>query len=102
VLSGKYTPQNPPRGILRSIRYRRAVLRRLQPLIEVMTKISEKNGGRTLTQVAINWVLAKGAIPIIGAKNMIQIKDNIGSLNWQLSDEDIASLDDASRILAVG
>jgi aryl-alcohol dehydrogenase-like predicted oxidoreductase len=33
---------------------------------------------------------------------MIQIKDNIAALDWQLSDEDIANLDDASRILAVG
>jgi len=102
VLSGKYTPQNPPRGILRSRKYRRTVLKRLQPLIEVMTEISEKNGGKTLAQIAINWVLAKGAIPVVGTKNMIQIKDNIAALDWQLSDEDIANLDDASRILAVG
>jgi len=102
VLSGKYTPQNPPRGILRSRKYRRTVLKRLQPLIEVMTEISEKNGGKTLAQIAINWVLSKGAIPVVGTKNMIQIKDNIAALDWQLSDEDIANLDDASRILAVG
>lgn len=102
VLSGKYTPQNPPRGILRSRKYRRTVLKRLQPLIEVMTEISEKNGGKTLAQIAINWVLSKGAIPVVGTKNMIQIKDNIAALDWQLPDEDIANLDDASRILAVG
>ena len=102
VLSGKYTPQYPPRGILRSRKYRRTMLERLQPLIEVMTEVSEKNGGRTLAQIAINWVLSKGAIPIVGTKNVIQIKDNIAALGWQLSDEDIAKLDDVSRILAVG
>ena len=102
VLSGKYTPQNPPRGILRSIRYRRKVLQRLQPLIGVMTEISAKNEGRTLAQIAINWVLAKGAIPIVGTKNMTQIKDNIAALNWQLSEEDVARLDDASGTLATG
>ena len=102
VLSGKYTPQYPLRGILRSRKYRRTMLERLQPLIEVMTEVSEKNGGRTLAQIAINWVLSKGAIPIVGTKNVIQIKDNIAALGWQLSDEDIAKLDDVSRILAVG
>ena len=102
VLSGKYTPQNTPRGILRSRKYRRTVFKRLQPLIEVMTEISEKNGGKTLAQIAINWVLSKGAVPVVGTKNMTQIKDNIAALNWQLSDEDIANLDDASRILTVG
>lgn len=102
VLSGKYTPQNPPRGILRSRRYRRTVLERLQPLIKVMAEISEKGEGKTLTQIAINWVLSKGAIPIVGAKNIVQIKDNIASLDWQLSDEEVAKLDDASEVLEVG
>jgi aryl-alcohol dehydrogenase-like predicted oxidoreductase len=98
VLTGKYTPQNPPKGILRSRRFRRTVLEQLQPLIEVMAEISEENGGKTLAQIAINWVLSKGAIPVVGAKNLIQIKDNVAALDWQLSDEDMAKLDDASRI----
>ena len=96
ALTGKYTPQNPPRGILRRRRYRRAILERWQPLIAVMTKIAEENNGRTLAQVAINWVLGKGAIPIVGAKNMTQTKDNIASLDWQLGDEGMAKLDEAA------
>lgn len=96
ALTGKYTPQNPPRGILRRQRYRRAVLERWQPLFAVMTKIAEENNGRTLAQVAINWVLGKGAIPIVGAKNMTQTKDNIASLDWQLGDEGMAKLDEAA------
>jgi len=98
VLTGKYTPQNPPRGILRSRKYRRAVLERWQPLLKVMTKISEENAGRTLAQIALNWVLSKGAIPIVGAKNISQIKDNIAALDWQLSDKDVARLDEAANI----
>jgi pyridoxine 4-dehydrogenase len=74
----------------------------MQPLIEVMTKISEENRGKTLAQIAINWVLSKGAIPVVGAKNLTQIKDDIAALNWQLSDEDVAKLDDASKICATG
>jgi aryl-alcohol dehydrogenase-like predicted oxidoreductase len=46
--------------------------------------------------------LRKGAIPIVGTKNMKQSKDNIAALDWRLSDEDMAILDDASRILTVG
>ncbi|GAF77603.1 unnamed protein product, partial [marine sediment metagenome] len=98
VLTGKYTPQNPPRGILRSRRYRRTVLERLQPLIKVMTEVSEENGGKTLAQTALNWILSKGAIPVVGAKNIIQIKDNVAALDWQLSDKDVGKLDDASKI----
>lgn len=99
VLTGKYTPQNPPRGILRSRRYRRAVLERWQPLIKVMTKISEENAGKTLAQIALNWVLSKGAIPVVGAKNITQIKDNIAALDWQLSDKDVARLDKAANTM---
>ncbi len=98
VLTGKYTPQNPPRGILRSRKYRRAVLERWQPLLEVMTRISEENAGKTLAQIALNWVLSKGAIPVVGAKNITQIKDNIAALDWQLSNKDVARLDDAAKI----
>ena len=98
VLTGKYTPQNPPRGILRSRKYRRAVLERWRPLLKVMTKISEENAGRTLAQIALNWVLSKGAIPIVGAKNITQIKDNLAALDWQLSDKDMARLDEAANI----
>jgi len=101
VLTGKYTPQNPPRGILRSRKYRRAVLERWQPLLEVMTRISEENAGRTLAQIALNWVLSKGAIPIAGAKNLTQIKDNIAALDWQLSAKDVARLDEAANITIV-
>ena len=101
VLTGKYTPQNPPRGILRSRKYRRAVLERWQPLLEVMTRISAENAGRTLAQIALNWVLSKGAIPIVGAKNITQIKDNIAALDWQLSDKDVARLDEAANITIV-
>jgi pyridoxine 4-dehydrogenase len=46
--------------------------------------------------------LSKGAIPVVGAKNLTQIKDDIAALNWQLSDEDVAKLDDASKICATG
>lgn len=101
VLTGKYTPQNPPRGILRSRKYRRAVLERWQPLLAVMTRISEENAGRTLAQIALNWVLGKGAIPIVGAKNISQIKDNIAALHWKLSAKDVARLDEAANIRIV-
>lgn len=66
-----------------------------------MTRISEENAGRTLAQIALNWVLSKGAIPIVGAKNISQIKDNIAALDWQLSAKDVARLDEAANITIV-
>ena len=98
VLTGKFSPQTPPTGILRGIRYRKSVLKNIQPLMKIMAEVSKNNGGKPLAQIAINWILSKGAIPVVGAKNMKQIRENIAALNWQLSNEDIAILDDASKI----
>lgn len=53
--------------------------------------------GRTCSQVALNWVIQKGAIPIPGAKNAQQSQDNAGALGWDLTDVEMAQLDRASR-----
>ena len=50
----------------------------------------------TPSQVAINWCIAKGTTPIPGARNLKQLKENLGSLSWKLDAGDIALLDSAS------
>jgi pyridoxine 4-dehydrogenase len=37
--------------------------------------------------------MAKGAVPIPGAKNASQAAQNAGALGWQLGEDDIAALD---------
>jgi diketogulonate reductase-like aldo/keto reductase len=37
-------------------------------------------------------------IPIIGARRAAQIEDNLRSVDWQLTDEQLAKLDDATKI----
>jgi aryl-alcohol dehydrogenase-like predicted oxidoreductase len=96
VLTGKYTPENPPPGI-RGRRYRREYLTRVQPLIALLREIGEARGGVTPAQVALNWVMCKGAVPIPGAKNARQAEENVGALGWRLSSEEIAALDVASE-----
>ncbi len=41
-------------------------LEKLQPLVGLMKDIGSGHGGKTPAQVAINWVMCKGAIPIVG------------------------------------
>jgi aryl-alcohol dehydrogenase-like predicted oxidoreductase len=95
LLTGKYTPDNPPPGI-RGFRYRSNLLERIQPLIHLMREIGEAHGGKTPAQVAINWTICKGAVPIPGAKNVHQASENGGSLGWRLSEEEVKRLDNAS------
>lgn len=96
MLTGKYTPNNPPPGV-RSRVYNRSLLTKIQPLIQEMKRIGEQHGGRTPSQVALNWLICKGSVPIPGAKNARQAEENAGALGWCLSPEQIAVLDDLSK-----
>lgn len=95
MLSGKYTPDAPPPGV-RGIRYRRTLLSALKPLVGLLDEIGRAHGNRTRSQVALNWLICKGALPIPGAKSAAHARDNAGAAGWRLSAEDVAALDEAS------
>ncbi len=96
ILTGKYTPASPPSGI-RGRMYRPWYLARVQPLLATMREIGAAHGGKTLPQIALNWVICKGAVPIPGAKNARQAISNLGSLGWRLTEAEISRLDEASE-----
>jgi aryl-alcohol dehydrogenase-like predicted oxidoreductase len=98
MLSGRYTPDSPPTG-MRKWRFPKEYLLRLLPLIGLMREIGGGHGGRTPVQVALNWVIAKGAVPIPGVKNKQQAEDVLGTLEWRLSPDEVAALDSASDAL---
>ena len=62
-----YPEALPPRG-LRARKYGLELLTRAQPLISALKKIGAEHDGKTPAQVALNWVICKGALPIPGAK----------------------------------
>lgn len=95
VLTGKYTPENPPPGP-RSRIYDREFLERVQPLIEEMREIGAAHGDKTPVQVALNWTICKGAAPIPGVKSVRHVKQNAGALGWRLTEDEVAALDDLS------
>jgi len=59
-----------------------------------------KEAGRTVPQVALNWLLARPTVStvIIGARNEEQLRQNLGAVGWKLSAEQIAKLDAASAV----
>ncbi len=101
ALTGKYSPQNPMRGF-RERRYNRRLLERIQPLIQKMRQIGQEHGGKTPSQVAINWVICKGALPIPGIKNLRQAEDILGSVGWRLTEQEVAELDEWSDRVTTG
>lgn len=95
MLTGKYTPDNPPPGF-RGRRYRNERLARIQPLLGLLREIGQAHGDKTPNQVALNWLICKGAVPIPGAKNARQAEQNAGALGWRLTAAEVAALDAAS------
>ncbi len=94
LLTGKYNSNNPPPGS-RTGSYA-TLLPKLEPLIKLITEIGQDHGGKSNSQVALNWVICKGALPIPGAKNVKQAEENAGALGWKLNEEEVARLDEIS------
>jgi aryl-alcohol dehydrogenase-like predicted oxidoreductase len=100
LLTGKYRPGGKtPRGLMRLGNTK--IIQRIQPLLEVMGQIGQAHGNKSSTQVAINWVLSKGAIPLVGAKNAHQAQENLGGIGWQLTEAEVAALDEASTEIQI-
>jgi aryl-alcohol dehydrogenase-like predicted oxidoreductase len=99
ILTGKYTPDYMPPGI-RSGRYNRRYLEKVQPLLNLIKHIGTDHTSKTPAQVALNWVICKGALPIPGAKTQLQAEQNAGALGWRLTDDEVNTLDEVSdRVL---
>ena len=66
-------------------------------IVEAVGAVAEE-AGRTPSQVAINWLLTRPGVaaPIVGARRVEQLEDNLGAVGWRLSPEQMTRLDDVS------
>ncbi len=94
LLTGKYTSENPPPGV-RGPQYAE-LLKKLPPVIKLLQEIGLNHGDKTVSQVSLNWLICKGALPIPGAKNAQQAEQNAGGPGWKLTEEEVAKLDEAT------
>lgn len=67
-------------------------------VVDALKEVS-KQTGKTIPQIAINWLLQRPTVAnvIIGARNEEQLKDNLGSIGWNLTKEQVELLDKASQ-----
>ncbi|HET6946434.1 MAG TPA: aldo/keto reductase [bacterium] len=93
VLTGKYGAGHRPPG-MRGRRFTPQVFATLDPLLRLIKEIAATRA-KTPAQVALNWCLAKGTLPIPGAKTGAQARENAGALGWSLTQEEVALLDRA-------
>jgi len=99
MLTGKYAAGKLPAGF-RGLRYRRLNFPAFEGLRDGLVDVGAAHGGRSTSQVALNWVVQKGAIPIPGAKNAVQAEQNAGALGWSLTDAGVNRLDGLSDRLS--
>ncbi len=97
ILTGKYSVAKGilPKGLLRK-RLTKQLLPGAKELLATLAALAQLHS-KTLAQVAINWCIAKGTLPIPGAKTLAQAEQNIGALGWQLSDSEVTELDKAAQ-----
>jgi len=91
-LTGKYSASNPPPG---KRGFSAHPMEQVDAVVGVVRTVGEAHG-RTPSQVALRWLVQKGAVPIPGAKNADQAEQNAGALGWELSATDMATLDAAA------
>ena len=102
LLTGKFSETNLPTTGPRVATITAARVREVAPLIDVMRAAGDAHGGKTPAQVALNWCLCKGTVPIPGAKNARQAAAAAGALGWRLSAAEVDELDAVSRRVPQG
>lgn len=94
LLTGKYDVKGPfPKG-LRSFLFPQ-LLPKMTGLLDCLNDIASQRQ-KTVSQIALNWCICKGTMPIPGAKSLVQADQNIGALGWSLDDGDVNALDKAA------
>jgi aryl-alcohol dehydrogenase-like predicted oxidoreductase len=106
-LSGKYQRgmQRPPEGTRVELAEQKGwseawsayANERTWGIIDTLLAMAQETGKHP-AQVAINWLLQKPGVtaPIIGARTLAHLENNLGGAGWTLAPEQLARLDDAS------
>lgn len=96
-LTGKYRKNQTPQSARSRVADRYGSEKNWN-LLEVMDRISAKYGDVSLSQVALAWQLNNPLItsPIIGPRDIEQLKDNLGAVEITLSEDDLNALNEAS------
>jgi aryl-alcohol dehydrogenase-like predicted oxidoreductase len=69
----------------------------LYTVVDALDAVAAETG-KTVPQVALNWLLQRPTVSsvIIGARNELQLRQNLGAVGWNLTAEQVAALDKAS------
>ncbi|MGB9815134.1 MAG: aldo/keto reductase [Thermoplasmata archaeon] len=87
-LTGKYGVGRKPEGFIRKLNvlFSEKNFKRYDPLIKKLKEISLKENA-TVTQIVLSYESKLGVLPIPGFKNMNQVKEILGALKPELSED---------------
>jgi aryl-alcohol dehydrogenase-like predicted oxidoreductase len=102
VLSGKYHGHGSSEQARMSSDMMKGFMpeqQRADRIVAAVKKVSDETD-RSMAQVALAWLRYRPVpvIPIVGARKLSQLQDNLASLDLKLLADQIKTLDDASRI----
>src|SRR5262249_35488436 len=94
ILTGKYRKdENLPQGTRggdadEPITFTYKLDDRAWSIVDAVRKVAEETG-KSAAQVALNWIVHRPGVtsPIIGARNLDQLDDNLAAVGWKLDDE---------------
>jgi aryl-alcohol dehydrogenase-like predicted oxidoreductase len=68
-------------------------------IIDVLLEVAEE-AGKSPAQVALNWLLHQPGVtaPIIGVRTLAHLEDNLGAIDWSLSEAHMARLNEVSEL----
>jgi aryl-alcohol dehydrogenase-like predicted oxidoreductase len=74
----------------------------LYKVVDALDEVAAETG-KSIPQVALNWLLQRPTVSsvIIGARNEAQLRQNLGATGWNLTAEQVAKLDEASKVTPV-
>jgi aryl-alcohol dehydrogenase-like predicted oxidoreductase len=74
----------------------------LYKVVDALDEVA-KETGKSVPQIALNWLLQRPTVVnvIIGARNEEQLRQNLVSVGWNLTKEQVAKLDAASDLTPI-
>lgn len=101
-LTGKIRRNTPPPKVSRLPKTAAAAPpvddEHLYKVVDALDAMARQTG-KSVPQIALNWLLQRPTVAnvIVGARNEEQLRQNLGAVGWNLTPEQVATLDAASE-----
>jgi aryl-alcohol dehydrogenase-like predicted oxidoreductase len=95
LLTGKYGPgSDRPPGLVRRVgkAFGEQNLKKVEPVVDILREVGDAHDKQP-AQVALNWLITQQkTLPIPGAKNERQARQNAGALGWEMTSDEAEKL----------